>query len=120
VVVLDTGTRRGLVDSAYNERRAQCEAAASFFGVGALRDVSIAEFAKRVGGLDGLMRRRAQRAITENERTLAAAKTSDSVVLGKLMDASHANLREDFEVTNSELNMSPWFGTAQSADLWRL
>ena len=41
VVVMDTSTRRGLVDSAYNERRAQCEAAAEFFGVPALRDVSL-------------------------------------------------------------------------------
>ena len=43
VVVLDTATRRGLVDSAYNERRAQCEAAARHFGVVALRDVSVAQ-----------------------------------------------------------------------------
>ncbi len=41
VVVLDTATRRGLVDSAYNERRSQCEAAAQFFGVKALRDVTL-------------------------------------------------------------------------------
>ena len=105
VVVLDTGTRRGLVDSAYNERRAQCEAAARFFGVRALRDVSIADFEKRADGLDELTRRRARHVITENERTCAAAKTSDPAVLGKLMDASHTSLREDFEITNTELNI---------------
>ena len=44
VVVLDTATRRGLVDSAYNERRAQCEATARIFSVPALRDVSVARF----------------------------------------------------------------------------
>ena len=44
VVVLDTSTRRGLVDSAYNERRSQCEAAAKFFGVTALRDVTMEQF----------------------------------------------------------------------------
>ena len=44
VVVLDTSTRRGLVDSAYNERRAQCEAAARFFQVPALRDVTVEQF----------------------------------------------------------------------------
>ena len=43
VVVLDTATRRGLVDSAYNERRAQCEVAAQHFGAAALRDVSLAQ-----------------------------------------------------------------------------
>ena len=47
VVILDTATRRGLVDSAYNERRAQCEAAARFFGVPALRDVSVEQFEAR-------------------------------------------------------------------------
>jgi galactokinase len=47
VVVLDTSTRRGLVDSAYNERRAQCETAARFFGVRALRDVDAATYATR-------------------------------------------------------------------------
>jgi galactokinase len=105
VVVLDTGTRRGLVDSAYNERRAQCETAARYFGVRALRDVSLAEFEKRAGSLDELPRRRARHVITENERTLAAAaKTTDPVALGKLMNASHNSLRDDFEVTNKELN----------------
>ncbi|MBZ0304016.1 MAG: galactokinase, partial [Anaerolineae bacterium] len=54
VVVLDTATRRGLVDSAYNERRRQCEEAARFFGVPALRDVSLAEFERRAGELDDL------------------------------------------------------------------
>ncbi|MEO7725451.1 MAG: galactokinase, partial [Chthoniobacterales bacterium] len=44
VVVMDTGTRRGLVDSAYNERRRECEKAAQFFGVKALRDVSRDDF----------------------------------------------------------------------------
>jgi len=55
VVVLDTATRRGLVDSAYNERRAQCEAAARFFGVKALRDVTIEQFEQKAGGLDGVV-----------------------------------------------------------------
>ena len=49
VVVLDTSTRRGLVDSAYNERRAQCEAAAKFFGVSVLRDVTMEEFQRKAG-----------------------------------------------------------------------
>ena len=54
VVVLDTSTRRGLVDSAYNERRGQCEAAARFFGVKALRDVSLARFVAESSQLDTL------------------------------------------------------------------
>ncbi|WPB74119.1 galactokinase [Archangium violaceum] len=107
VVVLDTGTRRGLVDSAYNERRSQCEEAARFFGVKALRDVDSRTLSARQNELDPLVRRRARHVITENERTLQAAeamRASDLTLLGKLMDASHDSLRDDFEVTNDALN----------------
>jgi galactokinase len=107
VVILDTNTRRGLVDSAYNERRSQCEAAAQFFGVPALRDVSIDQFEMRADQLDEVTRRRARHVITENDRTLQAAeamKAGDAVELGRLMDASHESLRYDFEVCNDGLN----------------
>ncbi|OJT22963.1 galactokinase [Archangium sp. Cb G35] len=107
VVVLDTGTRRGLVDSAYNERRSQCEQAARFFGVKALRDVDSRTLSARQNELDPLVRRRARHVITENERTLQAAeamRAGDLTRLGKLMDASHDSLRDDFEVTNDALN----------------
>jgi galactokinase len=108
VVVMDTATRRGLVDSAYNERRAQCEAATRFFGVAALRDVSFEEFQARANQLPDPMRRRARHVITENERTLAATRAmrrGDARELGRLMDASHASLRDDFEVSSLELNV---------------
>jgi galactokinase len=107
VVVLDTGTRRGLVDSAYNERRSQCEEAARFFGVKALRDVDARTFSARQNELDPLVRRRARHVITENDRTVQAAeamRAGDLTRLGGLMDASHASLRDDFEVTNDALN----------------
>lgn len=106
-VVLDTGTRRGLVDSAYNERRAQCEAAAAFFGVPALRDVDEATFAARAHELDETTRRRARHVITENARTLAAAealRAGDYARMGALMVASHASLRDDFEVSTPALD----------------
>jgi len=107
VVVMDTATRRGLVDSAYNERRAQCEAAARFFGVPALRDVSLDQFHARASQLDALTRRRARHVLTENDRTLKAAEAlrrGDARDLGQLMIASHASLRDDFEVSSVELN----------------
>ncbi|MBA3533226.1 MAG: galactokinase [Ardenticatenales bacterium] len=107
VVVLDTATRRGLVGSAYNERRAQCEAAAHFFGVPALRDVSLEQFAAQAEELDEVTRRRARHIITENERTLHAAEAmrrQDAEMLGHLMDESHRSLRDDFEVSSPELN----------------
>jgi galactokinase len=107
VVILDTNTRRGLVDSAYNERRTQCETAARAFGVPALRDVDVAMFAAGCARLDATTLRRARHVITENQRTVEAAaamRASDVVRLGQLMNESHASLRDDFEVTNHALN----------------
>ena len=107
VVVLDTGTRRGLVDSAYNERRAQCEVAARFFGVGALRDVDEVHFGERMRALDETTRRRARHVVGENARTERAAeamRAGDAEALGALLDASHVSLRDDFEVSSEALD----------------
>jgi galactokinase len=107
VVILDTGTRRGLVDSAYNERRAQCESAARFFGVRALRDVTPAALAAREAALDPVVLRRARHVVAENARVLsarAAMRAGDAVALGSLMNASHASLRDDFEVSSQALD----------------
>ena len=107
VVILDTGTRRGLVDSAYNERREQCEAAARHFGVAALRDVELADFEARAHELEAVIRRRARHVISENERTLAARDAmnrGDAAALGRLMIESHISLRDDFEVSSEALN----------------
>ena len=106
VVILDTSTRRGLVDSAYNERRSQCEEAARWFGVKALRDVSVDEFEKS-SGLSEVVMKRARHIITENERVLEAVnvlKEGNVKRLGELFNASHNSLRDDFEVTNEALN----------------
>lgn len=108
VLVLDTGTRRGLVDSAYNERRQQCEAAAEFFGVDSLRDVTTAMFEARQAEMDPLIRKRARHVIYENERVLAAVeamRSGDAATLGNLIDASHASLRDDYEVSSTELDL---------------
>ena len=106
-VILDTATRRGLVDSAYNERRTQCEAAAAYFGVPALRDVSMERFNAEAGGLGDVTFRRARHVISENARTLAAADAmarGDAAAMGRLMDASHVSMRDDFEISGPALN----------------
>jgi galactokinase len=108
VMVLDTATRRGLVDSAYNERRAQCEAVARFFGVKALRDVTLDQLNEKHDQLDRVAYRRALHVIGENDRTLQAAevmKRGEAVELGQLMQLSHMSLRDDFEVSSRELNL---------------
>ena len=107
VVVLDTATRRGLVESAYNERRAQCEAAARTLGVTWLREATLALWEARASELDPITARRARHVITEDDRTLAAvdaARVGDVARLGRLVDESHASLRDDFEVSSAALD----------------
>ena len=102
LVIVNSNVRRGLVDSEYNMRRAQCEAAAAHFGVDALRDVDLAGFERGRGGLDEVTMRRARHVITENQRTLDAAEAlaaGDLVRMGELMAGSHVSMREDFEIT---------------------
>lgn len=110
IVILDTSTRRGLVDSAYNERHSQCEAAAKWFGVKALRDVGEKEIGdwKVESGLSEIVFKRARHIVTENARVLEAVqamKEGDVKRLGELFNASHDSLRDDFEVTNDALNI---------------
>jgi galactokinase len=115
-VVLDSGARRGLVGEAYNERRQQCEAAAQQLGVPALRDITLEEFAVREFELETTIRKRARHVISENERTLqamTAMRADDAVTLGKLMNASHDSLRDDFEVSSRELNLMVDIARAQ-------
>jgi galactokinase len=111
VVIMDTGTRRGLIDSTYNERRAQCEESARFFGVKALRDVSVEKLQQAEGAkperLSDVTLRRARHVITENQRVLDAMgemRRGRVAELGKLLNQSHWSLRDDFEVTNEALN----------------
>lgn len=107
VVILDTSTRRGLVDSKYNERREQCEAAAKHFEVKALRDVDVETFNQRADELDELIRKRAKHIVNENDRTLRARdvmNAGDATALGQLMIESHISLRDDFEVSSPALD----------------
>lgn len=118
VVVLDTATRRGLVESAYNVRRAQCEAAARTFGVKALRDVDLEEFHRRAAELDAETFRRARHVLTENARTLAAAaalRRGDAQAAGRLMNESHQSLRDDYEVSSEALDAMVEAARAHSA-----
>jgi galactokinase len=100
IMIVHSGVTRGLVDGHYNERRRQCEMAAAAMGVSALRDADLAML--HTAALDPLAHARAQHVITENRRTLdavAALATSDLKSLGKLMEESHASMRDDFEIT---------------------
>ena len=107
VVIVNSNKKRGLVDSEYNTRRQQCEEAASFFKVKALRDVTITQFEDKKPGLDPLTAKRAKHIITENERTLLAGealKKDDMHTLQRLMAESHQSMKDDFEITVPEID----------------
>ena len=107
ILIADSGVRRGLVESAYNERRAQCEEAARRLGVPALRDVSPAELSARSSELPPLVARRARHVVEENQRVLdavVALERGDLETFGQLMDASHASLRDLYEASSPELD----------------
>jgi galactokinase len=103
VVIINSNVQRGLVGSEYNTRRRQCEEAARFFGVKALRDVDLPTFDARPRGLDPIAARRARHILTDSQRAidLAAALASDDLArVGELMAQSHASMRDDFEITH--------------------
>jgi galactokinase len=102
IMILNSQVRRGLVDSEYNTRRAQCEEAARHFGLPALRDLDLAALQARGAELDPVTLRRARHVVTENGRVRAAASalaTGNLLRMGELMAASHASMRDDFEIT---------------------
>lgn len=102
LLVIHSGIKRGLVDSAYNERRAQCENAAGHYGVKALRDLDLQRLENEKGDLDDTSYRRARHVVTENKRVLdmvQAFKASDLPAISTLMAASHQSMRDDFEIT---------------------
>ena len=132
VAVLDTATRRGLVDSEYNQRRSQCEAAAMFFRVPALRDVSSEQFGRLAGTLAAVARApgtaRDYRKRPHPAQPAEAMRRGDATEIGRLMNESHKSLRDDYEVSNEALNAmveiaaghSACYGANDRGRLWRL
>lgn len=107
VAVLDTSTRRGLVGSAYDERVQQCCNAARLLGATSLREVDEATFTRRQGELDELTRKRARHVISENARVLEAVqalRTDRLQEFGLILNASHASLRDDYQVSSPALD----------------
>jgi len=101
LLIVDSGVRRELAESAYNERVAECRAAAAQLGVESLRD------ATDLAGLSGTLLRRARHVVSENDRVLTAAEALRAgrvEEVGELFRASHASLRDDFEVSTPELD----------------
>ena len=112
LVIGNTKASRSLAGSAYNERRAQCEDGVHRLkevlpGIGALRDVSRDELEAHRSLLSHTVYRRCRHVISENDRvqtTVAALERGDFEEAGRLMDASHASLRDDYEVSSEALD----------------
>ena len=113
VIVCNTMTPHSLASDGYNERRADCEAGVRALAVRlprirALRDVSFADLEANGDVLPDRVYRRCRHVVTENARTLSAAdalREGDVARFGVLMGASHASLRDDYEVSTRELDV---------------
>lgn len=112
IVIADTGVRRHLGSSAYNERRDQCERAVRLLsqrlpGIRALRDVSVADFQAYADLLPAEIRARAQHVVYECQRTRSAAeglRGGDLALVGRLINESHESLRDLYQVSGRELD----------------
>jgi galactokinase len=113
LIICNTMVKHELASSAYNERRAQCEAGvehlARFYPhVKALRDVTIEQLEEHRAGLSDVVYRRCRHVITENARVLEAGdalEQHDLQRFGQLMGESHVSLRDDYEVSADELDL---------------
>ena len=106
VLILDTGTRRDLTGSAYNQRRQECLEAARRLGVASQQEAT-PERLDPGKDLPGDLGRRARHVVSEQARVEAAVQAleaGDATALGRLWDASHASLRDDFEVSSEALD----------------
>jgi galactokinase len=107
VLIINTRVRRRVADGEYAVRRSQCETAARCLKAASLRDVPLQKLKAARSRLEPIVFRRARHVLTENQRALDMARaiqTSDWLAVGQLMYASHASLRDDYEVSCRELD----------------
>ncbi len=107
-LICNTKTKHELADGEYNKRRAECEAAAAFFGKASLRDVTMEDLNERSDGMPEIPKKRARHIVTENARvesSVTALKSGDLAAFGQLMNESHTSMRDDFEISCAELDL---------------
>jgi galactokinase len=106
ILVIDTRVSHALTDGSYGDRRTECAKAAESLGLGSLRDADL----ETVEALaDPVLRRRARHVVTENQRVLdavSAVAERDWSLLGRVLDASHVSMRDDFEISCRELDLA--------------
>ena len=107
LVVIDTGVKHSHATGGYGERRAACERGAAALGVPALRDVSVDDLDRLAELVDDVTFRRVRHIVTENQRVLDTVRTlreQGPTAIGDLLVASHASMRDDFEISVPELD----------------
>ena len=107
LVVIDTGVKHSHATGGYGERRAACERGAAIMGVPALRDVSVDDLPRAAELMDDVTFRRVRHIVTENQRVLDTVQTlreHGPRAIGDLLLASHASMRDDFEISVPELD----------------
>ncbi|MBI1368475.1 MAG: galactokinase [Planctomycetes bacterium] len=108
VLVANTNVKHALTESEYPTRRRQCRAAAEALHIVSLRDADMAMLNAATSAMDDVTYRRARHIITETARTqdaAAALRRGDWRAMGRLMDASHLSMRDDFEISCDELDL---------------
>lgn len=112
IVIMNTNKKRGLGDSKYNERRSECESALAKLqkvtNINSLGELTNEEFDTHSPAIQNeIWAKRAKHAVYENQRTIRAVqalKNKDLTLFGRLMNASHESLQDDYEVTGTELD----------------
>lgn len=109
ILVVDTLVEHAHSSGGYRERRASCEKGAAAFGVPALRDLTVDDLPRAAEILDDVTFRRVRHIVTENQRvldTVAALDADGPRAIGDLLTASHASMRDDFEISVPELDLA--------------
>ncbi|SEE67196.1 galactokinase [Arthrobacter alpinus] len=118
ILVVDTKVTHAHATGGYAARRASCELGAQVLGVQALRDVTAADLPEASGLLDEETYRRVRHIVTENQRVLDTVEVLDDAgpaAIGALLTASHASMRDDFEISCPELDLAVDTALAQGA-----
>jgi galactokinase len=107
LLVMDTGVKHSHATGGYGERRAACERGAAIMGVPALRDLSVDDLPRAEELMDAVTFRRVRHVVTENQRVLDTVRVlhdDGPTAIGDLLVASHASMRDDFQISVSELD----------------
>jgi len=109
LIIVDTKVSHRLVDGGYASRREACQLGSQLMGVSSLRELNSSDLPRAKGLMDDITFRRVRHVVTENERVLATIESIRSHgprSIGALMNSSHVSMRDDFEISISELDVA--------------